>query len=56
MEKVFNIEHNAPQPYAVAGWLVRLQNCVKGAVSGVRWVVGEPVSFLRIYFLSVGKL
>jgi len=25
---------NVPQPYAVAGWLVRLENCVKADVMG----------------------
>jgi len=42
-----SISGNGLQPYADAkGWQVRWGICVKGAVSGVRWVVREPVSIL----------
>ena len=37
------IEHNGLQPYAVVCLPVRWENCVKGAVTCVRGVVGEPV-------------
>jgi len=43
------------QPYADAkGWQVRKGICVKGAVSGVRWIVGEPVSILLKTIFSEG--
>jgi len=46
---------NGLQPYADAkGWQVRKGICVKGAVSGVRWIVGEPVSILLKTIFSEG--